>query len=67
MEDVKTWVVHVDELYTLHTGGIRIVLQSPEGDMLKYKVCLQYQATNNEVEYETLLKGLKLAKSLEVE
>ena len=40
MEDVKTWVVHVDESSTLHTGGIGIVLQSFEGDMLKYKVCL---------------------------
>ena len=43
------------------------MLQSPEGDQLTYKVRLQYQATNNEVEYETLLKGLELAKSIEAE
>ena len=43
-----------------------MVLQSPEGDKLKHKIRLQYQATNNEVEYETLLKGLELAKSVEV-
>ena len=42
-----------------------MVLQSPEGDKLKYKIRLQYQLTNNEVEYETLLKGLELAKSVE--
>ena len=42
-----------------------MVLQSPEGDKLKYKIHLQYQPTNNEVEYETLLKGLELAKSVE--
>ena len=41
------------------------MLQSPEGDKLTYKVRLQYQATNNEVEYKTLLKGLELAKSIE--
>ena len=40
-------------------------MQSPEGDKLKYKIRLQYQLTNNEVEYETLLKGLELAKSVE--
>ena len=40
------------------------MLQSPEGDKLTYKVRLQYQDTNNEVEYETLLKGLELAKSI---
>ena len=32
---------------------------------MKHKVRLQYQTTNNEVEYEALLKGLELAKSLE--
>ena len=40
-------------------------MQSPEGDKLKHKIHLQYQATNNEVEYKTLLKGLELAKSVE--
>ena len=42
-----------------------MVLQYPEGDKLKHKVRLQYQATNNEVEYEAFLKGLELAKSVE--
>ena len=35
-------------------------MQSPKGDELKYKVCLQYSATNNEVEYEALLIGKML-------
>ena len=34
---------------------------------MTYKVRLQYQATNNEVEYEALLKGLELAKFIEAE
>ena len=42
-----------------------MVLQSPEGDKLKHKIRLQYQTTNNEVEYEAHLKGLELAKSVE--
>ena len=42
-----------------------MVLQSPEGDKLKHKIRLQYQATNNEIEYEALLKGLELTKSVE--
>lgn len=32
---------------------------------MKYVARLWYQITNNEVEYEPLLKGLELAKSLE--
>ena len=42
-----------------------MVLQSPKGDKLKHKISLQYQATDNEVEYEALLKGLELARSVE--
>ena len=64
MED-KKWIIHVDGSSTQHAGGIGVVLQSPEGDRLKQKVRLQYQTTNNEVEYEALLKGLELAKSVE--
>ena len=55
----------MDGLSTRHTEGIGVVLQSPEGDKLKHKVRLQYQTTNNEVEYEALLKRLELAKSVE--
>ena len=61
MEEAKTWVVRVDGSSTLYVGGIRVVLQSLEGDKLKYMAHLQYQTTNNEVEY---LQGLELAKSL---
>ena len=66
-EDDRTWVVHVDGSSTLHAGGIRVVLKSPEVDMLKHKVRLHYLTTNNEAEYKALLKGLELAKSLGAE
>ena len=57
----------MDGSSTLHAGGIGVVLKSPEVDTLKRKVRLHYQITNNEAEYETLLKGLELAKSLRPE
>ena len=66
-EDDKTWVVHVDGSSTLHAGGIGVVLKSLEADTLKRKMRLHYPTTNNEAEYETLLKGLELAKSLGAE
>nr|XP_023875028.1 uncharacterized protein LOC111987544 [Quercus suber] len=65
MEGNQKWIVHVDGSSTQHIGGIGVVLQSPKGDKLKHKVRLQYQATNNEVEYEAFLKGLELAKFVE--
>ena len=63
MED-KKWIIHVYGSSTQHAGGIGVVLQSSKGDRLKYKVRLQCQTTNNEVEYETLLKRLELAESI---
>ena len=42
MEDSKKWVIHMDGSSTQHVGGIGVVLQSFEGDKLKYKICLQY-------------------------
>ena len=57
----------MDGSSTQHAGGIGLVLLSPEGDKLKHKVRLQYQTTDNEAKYEALLKGLELAKSVEVE
>ena len=61
MDHSRGWLVYI------HAGGIGFMMQSLEGDKLTYKVCLQYQAINNEVEYETLLKGLELAKSIDAE
>ena len=65
MEDSKKLIIHVDGSSTQYAGGIGVVLQFPEGDKLKCKIRLQYQPTNNEVEYKALLKGLELAKSVE--
>ena len=37
----KKWIIHMDGLSTQHVGRIGVVLQSPEGDRLTYKVRLQ--------------------------
>ena len=38
--EYKKWIIHVDGSSTQHAGGIGVVLQSPEGDKLTYKVHL---------------------------
>ena len=57
----------MDGLSTQYAGGVSVILQSPEGDRLEYAIRLQFQITNNEVEYEALLQGSELAKSLGAE
>uniref|UniRef100_A0A2N9G7Y6 Uncharacterized protein n=1 Tax=Fagus sylvatica TaxID=28930 RepID=A0A2N9G7Y6_FAGSY len=58
------WTVNIDGSSTKDSGGVGIVLKSPEGDTIKQAVRLQYPTTNNEAEYEALLAGLKTAKIL---
>ena len=41
-------------------------MTSPENDVLKYGVQLQFPTTNNEVEYEAILASLRVAKALGV-
>uniref|UniRef100_A0A2N9GJ69 Uncharacterized protein n=1 Tax=Fagus sylvatica TaxID=28930 RepID=A0A2N9GJ69_FAGSY len=66
-EDVERtlrWTMNIDGSSTKDSGGIGVVLKSPEGDTIKQAVRLQYPTTNNEAEYEALLTGLEMAKVL---
>ena len=57
-------MANVDGSSTKNAGKIGIILKSPEGDIIKQAIRLQYSTTNNEAEYEALLTGLKMAKIL---
>uniref|UniRef100_A0A2N9HST9 RNA-directed DNA polymerase n=1 Tax=Fagus sylvatica TaxID=28930 RepID=A0A2N9HST9_FAGSY len=63
-EQASKWTVNIDGSSTKDSGGVGIVLKSPEGDIIKKAMRLQYPTTNNEAEYEALLVGLKTAKIL---
>jgi ribonuclease HI len=56
--------MYFDGSYTLKGAGAGVVLIPPEGDDLKYAILLEFQATNNIMEYEGLVIGLRLAKDL---
>jgi ribonuclease HI len=45
---------------------VGVVLLPPHGDQIKYKVHLDFKATNNMAEYDALLFGLSTALSLGV-
>ena len=47
-------------------GGVRVVITTYDGEILKYEVQLRFPATNNEAEYEGILMGLRLGKALGV-
>ena len=59
-------MVYMDGSSTAGVGGVGVILLSPKEDILKYKVQLQFLATNNEAKYKAVLTGLRVAKALGV-
>ena len=58
------WTVHIDGSSTKNARGVGIIIRSPECNIIKRAIRLQYTTTNNEAEYEALLVELKTAKTL---
>jgi ribonuclease HI len=56
--------MYFDESYTIKGAGVGVVLIPPEGDILKYAIQFEFPSTNNIIEYEGLVTGLRLAKDL---
>lgn len=57
-------MVHTDGSLVQKMGRVGVVITSIKGDILKYRVQLQLTAIDNEVEYEVILMGLRVARSL---
>ena len=58
------WMAKVDGSSNKEGGGVGVVLETLEKDVIQYAVRLQFLTTNNEAEYEALLTKLKLAKTM---
>ncbi|KAK3007790.1 hypothetical protein RJ639_014167 [Escallonia herrerae] len=52
---------------TVGSSGVGIILISPEGFVVEYALRFGFQASNNEVEYEALLAGIRLPHALKVD
>lgn len=61
VQDTSTlWTIHTYGSSEQKMGEVRVVITSPEGDILKYEVQLQFLITNNKVEYEANTKQKKV-------
>ena len=45
-------------------GGVRIIIVTLDGEMLRYGIQLKFPTTNNEAEYKGILTGLRFRKAL---
>lgn len=62
----KVWYMYFDGAASRQGKGAGIVLKSPLVHIFKFAYRLEFEATNNVAEYEAILLGLELAKSLKV-
>ena len=65
-DDAKQWTIQTDSSSAKKRGGVGVVITTPDGEILKYRVRLKFPATNNEAEYEGILTGLRFGKALGV-
>lgn len=66
VEDVlcKEWMLFVDRASNAKGSGVGVVLISLEKEVLEYSLHSTFPSSNNMVEYEALLAGMKLAKKI---
>ena len=58
------WILHVDGSSTNKGSGAGEQLQSPTGELIRQSFSFVFAASNNEAEYESLIAGLRLAKTV---
>ncbi|GKA38652.1 reverse transcriptase domain-containing protein [Tanacetum coccineum] len=62
----STWKLYADGASSFDGSGTDLMLVSPEGKEYTYALRYQFEATNNEVEYEALLAGLRIAEEIKI-
>ena len=60
----ELWTLHMDGSSSAMRAGAGLILNSPEGEVVGYALRLDFFATNNEVEYEALLSGLRVLRKV---
>ena len=66
IEDTSWWRSYVDGASNAKRAGTRVVIITPDGAFIEQSIRLDFKASNNEAEYETVLAGLNQAKALGV-
>jgi ribonuclease HI len=60
----ECWTLYFDGSVMGPSVGAGVVLISPEGNKLRYAICLHFPASNNIAEYKGLFNGLRITIEL---
>jgi len=58
------WMLSVDGSSNQQGSGAAIILEGPNGVLIKQALCFAFKASNNQAEYEALIVGMLLAKEM---
>lgn len=64
LQSTSPWEVYVDGASNQRGSGVGLVLISPEKIIIEKALRLNFSATNNEAEYEALLMGMKMVRTM---
>ncbi|GAA0142606.1 hypothetical protein LIER_03465 [Lithospermum erythrorhizon] len=64
---IPEWVVYVDGARNSKDAGAEIMIQGPDQAKMEYALRFSFKSSNNEAEYEVMIAGLMLVKSLGVQ
>jgi hypothetical protein len=62
--ELEYWTINFDGSLQLQSVGAGILVTSPKGKSFKYVLQIYFPTSNNAVEYEALLHGLRIATAL---
>ncbi|GJV86362.1 reverse transcriptase domain-containing protein [Tanacetum coccineum] len=62
----EPWTLFIDGSSCIDGFGAGLILTNPEGVEFTYAMRFRFEATNNEVEYEALIAGLRIAEQMVV-
>ncbi|GJT24024.1 reverse transcriptase domain-containing protein [Tanacetum coccineum] len=60
------WKFFTNRAASSDGSGAGLMLTNPEGKEYTYSLCFGFEITNNEVEYEALLAGLRISQEMEI-
>ena len=65
--DLPIWRLSVDGAANAQGSGAGLILTSPNGIDMEYALRFGFQASNNKAEYEAVIVGLNLTRSMEAD
>jgi hypothetical protein len=64
--ELEYWTINFDGSLQLQGAGADILVTTPKGESFKYVLQMHFSASNNAVEYEALLHGLRITRALDM-